>query len=229
VTPLSSLLPEVAGSAVRRVFTAVAAVRRAPAVHPRGLAFIAELESVDPFPVGRYDAVVRLTKGLGLTDAHADVLGLAIRWWPTGEERPCDLLLSTAGTGRLTRWIPRPAQDWGSRQYTTLAPYERDGRRFWLRAAATQKVGHASVHGLSRHAPESFTLSTAGETGGWLTAGKLTLVAPGGDTGERFDPVLNRPPGWSLKPDWLTTVREFAYDGSRRGRRSVGSANQHQH
>jgi hypothetical protein len=190
-------------------------------VHPRGLAFTAELEAVYPLPEGRYDAVVRLTKGLGLTDAHPDVLGLAMRLWPaddTVSSGPWDVLFSTSGTGRLTRWVPRPARDWGSTDYTTLAPYERDGRRFWVRATASHQVGHVSAEDLAHRAPRFFSLATAGETGGWLTAGKLTLVAPGGDTGERFDPVLNCPPGWELRPGWLHTIRELAYEGSRRGR-----------
>lgn len=206
------------GAVVREVFRWVARGRRGPALHPRGRAFAGELAAVDPLPEGRYDVVVRLTKGAGLPGGQPDVLGLAVRVTPDSGE-PWDLLLSSAGTGRLTRCIPTPARDWGSARYSTLSPYERRGRLFWLRATPSGKVGHASVSRLDQHAPGSFALSVAGRTGGWLTVGRLTLGGPIGDDGERFDPVLQCPPGWTLRPAWLRRVRELAYDGSRRGRR----------
>lgn len=76
---------------------------------------------------------------------------------------------------------------------------------------------HASVSGLAHNAPEAFTLAIAGLMGGWLTVGRLTLLDPMSDTGDRLDPMLNSPPGCQMAPAWLRTVRELAYQGSRHG------------
>jgi hypothetical protein len=212
--PLVRLLQET----VRTPFRGLAALRQAAAVHPRGLTFRAEVVAIGPLPDGRYDAIARLTKGAGTPDGHTDVLGLAFRVRPEPDGGPWDVLLSSAGHGRYTRWLPIPSDDWGKADYTTLSPYERNGRQFWLRATPDAAVGHASVSKLRDRAPAAFTLSTAGTSGGWLTIGRLTLLEPLSDTGDRFDPILNSPPGWVLAPGWLRTIRELAYQGSRRGR-----------
>ncbi|TDO47990.1 hypothetical protein EV643_108307 [Kribbella sp. VKM Ac-2527] len=206
-----------AETVVRETFRRIAAARGAAAFHPRGLAFEATLELVAPLPEGRYDAMARLTKGAGTPDGLADVLGLAIRVRPAADD-PWDLLMSSAGQGRLTRCLPLPARDWSTARYSTLSPYELDHRRFWLMATSRgPKVGHASVSGLAHNAPEAFALAIAGLTGGWLTVGRLTLLDPMSDTGDRLDPMLNSPPGWQMAPAWLRTVRELAYQGSRHG------------
>ncbi|WP_132213233.1 hypothetical protein [Kribbella steppae] len=79
-------------------------------------------------------------------------------------------------------------------------------------------AGHASTSQLVHHAPEAFTLSIAGRTRDAITVGRLTLLTPLADTGDRFDPVLNCPPNWRLAPAWLREIREAAYRGSRHGR-----------
>ncbi|GAB2642623.1 hypothetical protein [Kribbella swartbergensis] len=208
---------------VRATFRLLAAVRGARAFHPRGLAFRAELECVAPLPEGRYDAIARLTKGAGTPGDRPDVLGLAIRVRPADDD-PWDLLLSSAGQGRLTRCLPIPARDWSNAAYGTIAPYEVGDRRFWLRATPQgPKVGHASVARLEADAPRAFTLAISGQTRGWHTVGRLTLSDALPDTSERFDPVRYRPPGWRLSPAWLRRVRELAYQGSRAGHRSTRS------
>jgi hypothetical protein len=213
-----------AGGVVRGTFRRLAALRGARALHPRGLAFHAELECVAPLPAGRYDAVARLTKGAGAPGDRADVLGLAIRVQPADDD-PWDLLLSSAGQGRLTRWLPIPARDWSNAAYGTLAPYAVGHRRFWLRATPEgPKVGHASVARLEDEAPRAFTLAIAGQTRSWHKIGRLTLSEALPDTNERFDPVRYRPPGWQLAPAWLRRIRELAYQGSRAGHRSSRTA-----
>jgi hypothetical protein len=66
---------DIAGSLVRAIFYRMAKLRRAPALHPRGLTFRAELEAVSPLPEGRYDAIARLTKAAGTRSDRMDVLG----------------------------------------------------------------------------------------------------------------------------------------------------------
>jgi hypothetical protein len=216
---------DLTGSLVRETFRRMATLRHAPALHPRGLTFRAELESVDPLPEGRYDAVARLTKGAGTRGKRADVLGLAIRVRPAAGDRPWDLLLSSAGHGRVTRCIPLPARDWSTAHYSTLSPYGLHDRLFWIAAEAEGATGgHASVSELLHDAPSTFTLKIAGRTGGWLTVGRLTLLAPLTDTVDRFDPMLNCPPGWRLAPAWLRTIRQQAYQGSRHGHTQLEAA-----
>jgi hypothetical protein len=211
------LIRRTAQTGVRDTFRWIAAARGAAAVHPRGQAFEATLELVAPFPEGRYDAMARLSKGAGTPGGWADVLGLAIRARPAADD-PWDLLMSSAGQSRLSRCLPLPARDWSTARYSTLAPYEVNHRHFWLLSTSHgPKVGHASVSELAHNAPREFTLAIAGRTACRLTVGRLTLLTPLTDTGDRLDPMLNSPPGWRLAPSWLRTVRELAYEGSRRG------------
>ena len=82
-------------------------------LHPDGRSFTGELEVFGAnAPVGadlvdrpaRHRVTVRLSKGVGTRPGRPDVLGLALR--VHHPDRPADLLLSTAGTGRLSRHLP---------------------------------------------------------------------------------------------------------------------------
>lgn len=106
------------------VFRAMARLRRAPAVHPRAMTFSAGLtvcREIPLFALGDYPATVKLSKGAGMPGRWPDVLGLALRIYPPNAAGPCDVLLSSAGEGLLTRWLPVPAEDWG-RPTTGLLP-----------------------------------------------------------------------------------------------------------
>ena len=63
------------------VFRSLARLRRAPAVHPRGVTFAAQLMVDHPTPLipqGDYATTVRLSKGAGTPGRWPDVLGLAL-------------------------------------------------------------------------------------------------------------------------------------------------------
>ncbi|MFG1815497.1 hypothetical protein ACGFIF_17145 [Kribbella sp. NPDC049174] len=110
--------------------------------------------------------MARLSKGAGTPGDQVDVLGLAIRVQSAADSGPWDLLLSSAGQGRLTRWLPVPAGDWSTAQYSTLAPSEFHHQWFWLMATPRgPKVGHSSVSKLVHDAPKKFTVAIAGRTG----------------------------------------------------------------
>jgi hypothetical protein len=100
-------------------------------MHPRGAVFDALLERHGAVPacgvpwldsVATEAAVVRLSRGAGLTAPLPDLLGLAVR--VPGDGAPVDLLLSSTGRGRLTRFLP-PLAD----------AVSRDGLRFSLAVA----------------------------------------------------------------------------------------------
>lgn len=218
-----TLLRDQGNKAVTQLFRAMAQARQAPAVHARGVAFHAQVIVSEPsaFPLseGRYEAMARLSKGAGTPDGRTDVLGLGLRIYPP-DGPAWDVLLSSAGQGWLTRWLPLPARSWTSARYSTLTPYEANGTYTWLRAVPEgPEVGHASTADLSDRSPAGFGLSVGGPSGGWSPIGRLVLGEPSDELNKLvLDPVLNQPPDGRPAPRWLTHVRELAYLGSRLGR-----------
>ncbi|MEU4392774.1 hypothetical protein [Kribbella sp. NPDC023855] len=205
-------------------FAALATLRQAPAVHPRRVSFSARLcvEQQTPLiPSGQYLATVNLSKGAGTPGRRPDILGVALRFHLPSSPDPCDVLFSSAGTGRWTRWVPLPATDWGGARYGTLAPYEIAGRWWWLMLTPTgPPVGHASLPDLEHSAPVSFAVHLSGESAAWQQIGRLVLRDLLTSASPVLDPVLNHPPGAVPAPAWLRTVRELAYTSSRQGRRA---------
>ncbi|RZQ64014.1 hypothetical protein EWH70_12155 [Amycolatopsis suaedae] len=200
-----------------RATGALARLRRARALHPDGVVTRGEwrTESAGPLPLpsGPTAVVARLSKGGGTRGAAADVLGLAMRLpgW--------DLTLSTAGRGRLGRVLPRPVPSWADARYSSLVPYRVGRHTCWLRAEPDdgQPAHSASTDDLAARlddGPVRFAVYREDLRGRRELAGRLTLV--GTDPGDpRFDPMLNRPEGVRLVPDWLSRLREWAYRGSR--------------
>lgn len=204
------------------VFRAMAWLRQAPAVHPRGATFAARLtvdHQIPLIPQGDHLATVRLSKGAGTPGGWPDVLGVALRLHLQEPAEPCDFLFSSAGDGRWSRWLPVPAGDWSAAHYGTLAPYESARRWWWLMAIpAGPPVGHASIHELEHSAPPGFTVHIGDEAADWHQIGRLSLHERIDDSGLVFDPVLNHPPSALPAPSWLRDLRERAYSGSRQGR-----------
>ena len=128
-------LTDLPAHGISLAFTTLARLRQAPAVHPRKVSFSAQLcvERQTPLiPAGQYLATVNLSKGAGTPGGRPDILGVALRFRLPASPDPCDVLFSSAGTGRWTRWVPHPATAWGRAHYGTLAPYEIAARWWWL-------------------------------------------------------------------------------------------------
>ncbi|HWG99742.1 MAG TPA: phosphodiesterase [Pilimelia sp.] len=202
---------------------AVAAVRRARAVHPRGRTFRAILRTrggggygVDLLDrPGEYPTLVRLSRGAGLPPAWPDVLGVALR--VTGAGGPgadLDLLFSTtADDAPLARHLPLPRRR-PDAVYTTVSGYRtRRGRRYLAVRPDPTAGGAAAV-------PAALLLAVATRYGPWRVFGRITLDAPlpaDADAEVAFDPVRHRCAG--LDPDGLLwRLRAAAYRGSRHGR-----------
>jgi hypothetical protein len=211
------------GLGVSSLFSALARLRHAPGVHPQRVAFAGRLTvgTVNALlPKGEYPADIQLSKGAGTPGRWPDVLGVALRIRLDGE--PWDFLFSTAGHGRLTRWIPVPSPDWNAVPYGSLAPYDVAGRSWWLMLSpADRPVGHSSVEELQEQRPSRFALVISGQRPSWFEIGTLELGSPVTEV-LTFDPVLNHPPHALPAPPWLRQLRELAYQGSRRGRRRAG-------
>ncbi|MEU4560955.1 hypothetical protein AB0F72_21460 [Actinoplanes sp. NPDC023936] len=114
--------------------------RHQRSLHPAGRSFAGRLE-VWGLPAstgsdlldkpGDYPVTVRVSKGLGSRGSRPDVLGLAIRI----PGRDTDLLLSTAGTGRLTRHLPMPRRRFDAHYGTITAYRTGTDRKIYLAAA----------------------------------------------------------------------------------------------
>ncbi|SES38020.1 hypothetical protein SAMN04488000_12520 [Lentzea albida] len=133
------------------------------------------------------------------------MLGLAVRI-PT-ESGDWDLLLSSAGTGRWTRMLPKFARRWQNARLGTLLPYRYRGELVWF--TALPGAGEP---------PERFTLHASGRDGGLRQVAELTLHHRETEP-VAFDPVLTLPPELELAPRWFARLRAQAYRGSRLGRR----------
>lgn len=177
----------------------LARLRRARAFHPRGRTFIATLSATAHCPEWLRlpreggQAVVRLSRGIGLPGNVPDILGLAIR---VAAEEPWDLLLSSSAAR-----FPFPARAWTSAHFSTITTFIAEV----VTARATHAPADARLDSLEPFAPLRFTLTVADAVVGHLV---LTTAT---DTEIAFVPP-------SSGPRWLATLRRRSYVGSREGR-----------
>ncbi|WP_053733269.1 hypothetical protein [Nocardia sp. NRRL S-836] len=165
-----------------------------------------ELTGSAPFPSSA-TVTARLSKGAGTGRGLPDVLGLALRI-PTGSG-DWDVLLSTSGSGRFSRLLPRFAGRWRGATLGSILPYRHRGELWWLMAVPAD----------AGEPPSRFTVHASGRDAVWRQVAEVRLHDLSDDTPIAFDPVLNRPAEVELAPRWLAALREQAYAGSRRGRR----------
>jgi hypothetical protein len=196
-------------------------------MHPRGVVLDAVLERTGavadwgvPWLTGpaRDSAVVRLSRGAGLPAPLPDVLGLAVRL--LGGERPVDLLLSSAGRGRWTRFLPLPRVDAGV-PYSTIMGYRSVAGTLRLAAVPERPERLGSDPGpVAAGAPGAvFRLLVARGGGEWVPFARLELSGRAGelDPDVRFDAVRNPPPGL-LADGAMARFRAPAYAAAREGR-----------
>lgn len=171
------------------------------------------------------DVIGRVSKGVGLPGAMADVAGLAFRIPPPQDLRSCvpwDVLL--ASTIANSRFLLAPTRSWSSTTFSSLMPLRfRDGT-WWLRARLVTRIDEP---GLSldtiRNQIDSggidFDIDQASGTGGFRPLARMTLrnLDPSSDD-IAFDPVLHSDEDVRLVPSWLTDFRRAAYRRSREGR-----------
>jgi hypothetical protein len=224
------------GSLLGSAFGAVAAVRRARALHPRGAVVSATLHRLPHPPTGvawldgtdDVRVTIRFSRSAGLPAPLPDVLGLALAV-PLPGGRRGDLLLSTAGRAPVLRHLLLPRRDPLGSAYTCLVPYASERGRVML-AALPDDGG--------------LRLAYAGPRGPWQPFARLVLDeppvteapqradgapvddapvddAPADDAALELDPVLHPLPGLRV-PDALARLREPAYARSRRERHAAG-------
>jgi hypothetical protein len=221
---------------VEPAFRALAAARRARAVHPRGRTYPATVHTLGGGRYGvdlldradRWPALIRFSRGAGLPDRWPDVLGVALRI-PDGGGPGADLdilLSTTLGVAPAARHVPAPGRRLAG-PYTTVAGYRtRRGRRHLALlpdptgadlGTRLDELGAAAGGGRV-----SLLLAIAARHTGWRVFGGVLVdtrhpIDGEADAGLAFDPVLHAAPG--LCPDGLLQrIRAAAYLGSRRGR-----------
>ncbi|GIJ48935.1 hypothetical protein Val02_58210 [Virgisporangium aliadipatigenens] len=202
----------------RLLFSAAAAVarlRHARVMHPRGRSFSGELavrRPEVPFGAGlldrpaRYRATVRLSKGTPTPRGWPDVLGLAVRVHT--RRGPRDLLLSSSGARPLLRHLFLPRRRVNG-FYGSLAGYRtrRHGRLFLGAALDTGR--------------REAILMAATRFGRWRPFARLRVgrgLSRRFDTRLAFDPIGNTAP--DLRPvGVIQRLRGPVYRGSQRGRK----------
>ena len=230
-------LPRTAGRAVAVPLGALARRRRGKPMHPRGAVLDAVLERAGG-PAGwgvpwlaaddARTALVRLSRGAGLPTPLPDLLGLAVHLpGRAGEEAPVDLLMSSTGRGRLTRWVPVPRRDAGA-TYSSIMGYRSAAGPVFLAAlrdpgAVPVTAEPGPIAAAARAGRLAFTLAAARGAGEWQPFARLRLLAPVPevDPDLRFDAVRNPPPG--LVPDGpMARFRAPAYVAAQQGRDAAG-------
>jgi hypothetical protein len=225
-------LSRTAGRAVAVPLGALARRRSGKPMHPRGVVADGVLErtggpEAEGVPwlaeEGSREVLVRLSRGAGLPAPLPDLLGLAVR---IPGEPPVDLLLSSTGRGRLTRFVPAFRRD-AATTYSSIMGYRSDAGTLHL-AAWPESPGPlpSEPEPLTAAIPGRrpvFTLAVARGVGAWHPFGRLRLLAPVPDVDPdlRFDAVRNPPPG--LVPDGpMARFRAPAYAAARQERSRAG-------
>ena len=218
-------LLETAGRVVAVPLAALTKVRGAKPMHPSGVAFDAVLERtglLGPRRIawldvtGTDEVLVRLSRGAGLPGRLPDLLGFALRL--PGDE-PVDLLLSSTGSGRWTRRVPRPRSD-AATTYGSIMAYRSAAGPVWLAASPAGSGVPSDPAGLAAAGPGlAFTLRAAVGRGRWQPFGRVTLGAPADppDPEVHFDAVLHAPPGLAADGP-MARFRRPAYAAARAAR-----------
>ncbi|WP_435737517.1 hypothetical protein V5D56_02645 [Cellulosimicrobium sp. PMB13] len=212
---------------VRPVGTALAAATGAMAralgrrpLHPRGVLLRATLVVAEDeagavaVPQGRTDALVRVSLAVGLPRGCPDVVGLAVRWTDGGA--PQDVLFSSAGSGRVTRYVLAPRRRLMHGAFSTLMPLRSPHGPVVLGLRPDPGATRA------RGTPVLEVLE-ASPIGPWRRFGAIELHGPpagttrdGDDPAVRFDPTRNAPRLLGTYA-WEDALRAPVYAAARRG------------
>jgi hypothetical protein len=116
--------------------------RHQRSLHPDGRSFTGEL-TVTGLPgtgaallerPGRHPVTLRISKGVGTRPGFPDLFGVAIRVHGPVCGHKCDLLFSTAGSGRFSRHVPMPRRGFDTVYGSILAYRTGTGRKLYLSA-----------------------------------------------------------------------------------------------
>lgn len=206
------------------------ALRNRRVFHPLGVLATGHIERVAApgvgLPIESADVFGRVSKAIGVPGGLPDLIGLAWRMPPREDATtPWDVLLVSAGSGRVTRYTLRPTVSWFGTTLSTLMPLRREDGWWWVKAKMTSQIDGGLSLDVVREAICSggvvFDIQQAHGTGPFEPLAKLTLssaISTDENHDVSFDPTRNTTAGVELGPRWLTGLRERAYLRSRHGR-----------
>ncbi|MGA8544400.1 MAG: phosphodiesterase [Mycobacterium sp.] len=211
------------------------ALRHRRIFHPDGVLAEGSIERVAPahtgLPVASGSVIARVSKAAGTPGALPDAIGLALRIVAQADPNTdWDILLASAGSGRLSRAIGlRPVTSWTGRTMTSLVPLRYRDINWWLRARIATKidavgVSLASIRDQLDHCEIEVELDQARGASDFRPLARATLTnlfTPQRGDDVSFDPVRHTAHGVELYPRWLADLRARAYDRSREGREAV--------
>lgn len=226
------LVEATVGTAAAALTGVASAVRRKRVFHPDGVAFGATLRITGAHhgaalldQATAHDAVVRISRGVGLPDALPDFLGLALRVVDAhGPGEHQDLLFVSAGSAPVLRHALVPVRSFDHERYSTLVPYRVGGRTvvFGARRLGDRPEAPLQLDDLrSRTTGEGlrFALELAEPRGEWEPVGVVELGARRSDhesAALRFDPSNT---GGGIEPAGVVqAVRRLAYRASQAAR-----------
>lgn len=217
------------------LFGALARARHDRSMHGPGIAFRCRVELAPPpgfvagapffEEVAAYRATIRFSRGIGLPQPAADLLGIAVRVQDAhGPGRPQDLLVTSSGRGRIGRRLLLPARDgFFGQWFSSVLPYRVGSRRTLLGVRAlTRPTGEGtdlqrllSTRGTGEL---SFGLALAHDRG-WTRTGTIHVddrLPDDEATALTYDPWTT---GGGISPVGIgNRLRAAAYPGSRRAR-----------
>lgn len=203
---VSRLLASPVGLVLATLVAALAMVLRQRPLHPWGVTVRAAVvadEGDDTLPAGRTEAVGRVSLGAGMPRGWPDVVGIALRWYD-GDGRPQDVLLSSAGPGPVSRFVPLPRRrilGW----FSTVMPLRTPSGPALL---ALRPAGAAPAGGVL------LDVLRASPRGPWRRVGGVELLGPVSQH-LRFDPTSHAPHGLETY-GWEDGLRSLAYAAARR-------------
>lgn len=210
------------------VFRGLSAARGARVFHPEGVAYRARWEpegsagDVLTSPASeprQVDAVLRLSRAIGLPDATPDILGAAVKLLDAhGPGRDQDLALASSGRSVVSRHVLVPTRGFTGAVFSSLLPYAVAGERVTVLAEmieATPARPFARLRdGEVAPADLRLWLEPTGRELGVLRVGERLPDQVSRDL--RFDPWHTGP---GLRPvGWLNRLRRPAYAASQDGR-----------
>lgn len=217
-----------------RVMEMLSRLRRKRVFHPHGVGFAAVLEPLGDRPTGaaaldrESEAVVRLSRALGLPEWLPDPCGLGLRIPDAhGPGRHQDILMVSSSRPVVGRHAVLPARGFLDRHYSTLLPYELGGRRILLGARSTEPDGVGpKLADLRRRdaAGLDFELEMADVGGDWRPVARLSLrqrMSP--EETERLELDPTNTGGGLRLAGIVNRLRGPSYRGSQNGRRSAYS------
>jgi hypothetical protein len=217
--------PAAVTDAVAALFGGAAALRTARGLHPRGVV-LAGRARIAPdghalAGASAVDAVVRLSRGIGLPHPWPDFNGVAVRLLDAhGAGRHQDVLLTAAGSPPVLRHVLVPVPSFRALGTRSVLRYRAGGRSVVLGADPLDVGTLAEARaGVAGGRPLRVRLRVAPLLGRWRLAAEveLTDVVEGPDSEALgFDP-------WRTGPDLvpigaLNRLRLPAYAASRAGR-----------